>query len=57
MLQDLNTNIQPFLVHPNFTFIQGDIRDLDTFVSAAKGVDCILHQAALGSVPRSINDP
>ena len=50
-------NIQPFLVHPNFTFIQGDIRDLDTFVSAAQGVDCILHQAALGSVPRSINDP
>ena len=50
-------NIQPYLAHPNFTFIQGDIRDLDTFVSAAQGVDCILHQAALGSVPRSINDP
>ena len=50
-------NIQPFLEHPNFTFIQCDIRDLDTFVYAAQGVDCILHQAALGSVPRSINDP
>ena len=50
-------NILPFLTHSNFTFIQGDIRDLDTFVSAAQGVDCILHQAALGSVPRSIKDP
>ena len=50
-------NILTFVAHPNFTFIQGDIRDLDTFVSAAQGVDCILHQAALGSVPRSIKDP
>jgi len=50
-------NILPFLAHSNFTFIEGDIRDLDTFVTAAKGVDCILHQAALGSVPRSIKDP
>ena len=50
-------NILPFLAHSNFTFIEGDIRDLDTFVSAAQGVDCILHQAALGSVPRSIKDP
>jgi UDP-N-acetylglucosamine 4-epimerase len=50
-------NILPFLAHSNFTFIEGDIRDLDAFVTAAQGVDCILHQAALGSVPRSIKDP
>ncbi|NOL50454.1 SDR family oxidoreductase [Pelistega europaea] len=41
----------------NFHFIEGDIRDLDTCRAAVKGVDYVLHQAALGSVPRSINDP
>jgi UDP-N-acetylglucosamine 4-epimerase len=41
----------------NFNFINGDIRDLDTCHKACKGVDYVLHQAALGSVPRSINDP
>lgn len=41
----------------NFNFINGDIRDLDTCHTACKGVDYVLHQAALGSVPRSINDP
>lgn len=40
-----------------FTFIEGDIRDLETCKGAVKGVDYVLHQAALGSVPRSINDP
>jgi UDP-N-acetylglucosamine 4-epimerase len=40
-----------------FTFIEGDICDLDTCNKAVKGVDFVLHQAALGSVPRSINDP
>lgn len=50
-------NLKPFLTHPNFSFIEGDIRSLETFIEASKGVDCILHQAALGSVPRSINDP
>lgn len=40
-----------------FTFIEGDIRDLDTCRRAAEGVDKVLHQAALGSVPRSLNDP
>jgi UDP-N-acetylglucosamine/UDP-N-acetyl-alpha-D-glucosaminouronate 4-epimerase len=40
-----------------FTFIEGDIRDLDKCKQAVKGVDYVLHQAALGSVPRSINDP
>lgn len=41
----------------NFTFIHGDIADFETCVKACAGVDIILHQAALGSVPRSIADP
>ncbi len=41
----------------NFTFINGDIRDLATCQQACKGVDYVLHQAALGSVPRSLEDP
>lgn len=41
----------------NFTLIQGDIRNLDDCKKACAGVDYILHQAALGSVPRSLNDP
>jgi len=43
--------------HPNFNFIEGDIRDLDTCHLACIDIDYVLHQAALGSVPRSINDP
>ncbi|MCY9804060.1 SDR family oxidoreductase [Vibrio scophthalmi] len=41
----------------NFSFIEGDIRNSETCKNAVQGVDFILHQAALGSVPRSINDP
>lgn len=41
----------------NFRFIEGDIRDLGTCQAAVKGVDYVSHQAALGSVPRSLNDP
>lgn len=41
----------------NFTFIEGDIADYNTCVKACKGIDIVLHQAALGSVPRSIDDP
>lgn len=41
----------------NFTFIEGDIRNLEDCTRACEGVDYVLHQAALGSVPRSINDP
>ena len=51
------SNIEPFMDHPNFRFIEGDIRDLDTCQHASSGQDFILHQAALGSVPRSIKDP
>jgi len=50
-------NIVSFLANKNFTFLEGDIRNLDTCNDAVQGVDIILHQAALGSVPRSINDP
>lgn len=50
-------NIVSFLEHPNFTLIEGDIRDLDTCHKACANQDFILHQAALGSVPRSIADP
>lgn len=49
------------LVQPHqwerFSFIQGDIRDINTCREAVAGVNCVLHQAALGSVPRSLDDP
>ena len=50
-------NISHLVGHPKFEFIEGDIRDFATCVMACEGIDAISHQAALGSVPRSINDP
>ncbi len=50
-------NIEPFLSNPTFEFIEGDIRNFSTCLAACDGMDMISHQAALGSVPRSINDP
>lgn len=50
-------NIAPFLTHEQFKLIEGDIRDFATCQQAVRGVDYVLHQAALGSVPRSIKDP
>ena len=50
-------NIKDFIQFPNFEFIEGDIRDFDTCKKAILGIDYVSHQAALGSVPRSINDP
>lgn len=50
-------NIAHLKEHKNFTLIEGDIRDLETCKKACNGVEYVLHQAALGSVPRSINDP
>lgn len=50
-------NIQPFFSNDNFTFIEGDIRDLETCHKALENIDYVLHQAALGSVPRSLKDP
>ena len=50
-------NILTFLKNSNYTLIEGDIRNLSDCQNAVEGVDYVLHQAALGSVPRSINDP
>nr|WP_321451987.1 SDR family oxidoreductase [uncultured Carboxylicivirga sp.] len=50
-------NIEPFLSNSDFTLIEGDIRNLDDCKNAVAGMDIVLHQAALGSVPRSIKDP
>lgn len=50
-------NIEHLKDHQSFTFIQGDIRNIDTCKQAVAGCDYVLHQAALGSVPRSIKDP
>lgn len=50
-------NVELFIDDPNYTFIEGDISDLDTCINACEGVDYVLHQAAWGSVPRSIEMP
>lgn len=50
-------NIRSLKENPNFVLIEGDIRNLDTCHRAVKDADVVMHQAALGSVPRSINDP
>jgi len=61
VLDNLSTgymdNLSEFVGLPNFEFIEGDIRDLATCKRAMVGIDYASHQAALGSVPRSINDP
>ena len=60
-LDDLSTgkqeNVDLFMGHPNYEFMKGDIKDLDTCMAACEGVDYILNQAAWGSVPRSIEMP
>lgn len=50
-------NIESFLSRPNFSFMEGSITDFDTCLAAVEGIDLISHQAALGSVPRSIAFP
>ncbi len=50
-------NIQPFMNHPAFEFMEADIREIEVCKKASLGIDYISHQAALGSVPRSISDP
>lgn len=61
VLDDLSNgyyeNIAEFETHPKFEFIKGDICDYDTCLQACEGIDKITHQAALGSVPRSIENP
>ena len=60
-LDDLSTgkqaNVDPFIDNPDYEFIKGDIKDLDTCMQACKGVDFVLNEAAWGSVPRSIEMP
>lgn len=60
-LDDLSTgkqeNIDMFAENPNYTFIMGDIKNFDICMKACEGVDYVLHQAAWGSVPRSIEMP
>lgn len=60
-IDDLSTgkrqNIDMFIGNPNYQFIKGDIKDLDTCIKACKGVDYVLNQAAWGSVPRSLEMP
>lgn len=51
------SNVDLFIDNPNYTFINGDIRDLDSCLEACKDVDFVLNQAAWGSVPRSIEMP
>lgn len=50
-------NIEPFLSNEKYELLEGDIRDLEMCKKAVNGVDYVLHQAALGSVPRSVKDP
>src|SRR5258706_549764 len=50
-------NIEDFFSHPKFEFAEGDIRDFSFCLEACEGMDLISHQAALGSVPRSVRDP
>jgi UDP-N-acetylglucosamine 4-epimerase len=50
-------NLEEYLLDPDFRLIEGDIRNYDDCTSAVDGIDFVFHQAALGSVPRSIKDP
>lgn len=50
-------NIEAFMGLPNFEFLEGDIRNINDCMKACEGIDAVSHQAALGSVPRSIADP
>jgi UDP-N-acetylglucosamine 4-epimerase len=61
VLDDLSNgyfeNIAEFVGNPKFEFIEGDICDFQTCINAMKGINLVSHQAALGSVPRSIENP
>src|ERR1700759_3749586 len=56
MVNGFKTNLNILSVYPAFEFVEGDIRDLETCQKACQGIDAISHQAALGSVPRSIKE-
>src|SRR4051812_21962404 len=53
----LESNIAPFTAYPSFEFLPGDIRNFTTCQEACTDIDYVSHQAALGSVPRSVKDP
>lgn len=61
VLDNLSTgyysNLEKFQKNPRFEFVKGDIRNFETCINACQGINKISHQAALGSVPRSIEDP
>ncbi len=61
VLDNLSTghrsNIEAFIGHPKFEFVWGDIREYHTCIEVCKDINVVCHQAALGSVPRSINNP
>jgi len=57
MVNGFQTNLDLLQAYQNFEFIKGDIRDIDTCRKACEGIDYVSHQAALGSVPRSIKEP
>jgi UDP-N-acetylglucosamine 4-epimerase len=61
VLDDLSTgkkeNVELFISDPRYEFIEGDIRDLQICMQACEGTDIVFHEAALGSVPRSVIDP
>ena len=57
MVNGFETNLSVLKDFPQFEFINGDIRHLETCQQACAGINYVSHQAALGSVPRSINDP
>lgn len=53
----LQSNVDLYTAHPAYEFVNGDIRDYDTCLRACEGIQYVTHQAALGSVPRSVKDP
>jgi UDP-N-acetylglucosamine 4-epimerase len=57
LMTGLMSNVTLFQDHPAYEFIEGDIRNFDTCLRACEGIDHVSHQAALGSVPRSVKDP
>lgn len=57
LMTGLESNVKLFSKYPQYEFMEGDIRDYETCRKACEGIDHMTHQAALGSVPRSVKDP
>ena len=56
-LTGFRENIEPFLTNPSFELLEGDISNIDDCFNACQGIDIVCHQAAMGSVPRSVKEP